>query len=440
MQPVQYAIDTKPRPWTQCLLAMQFIYKFALLLVLPVVLAKTLQLNQSQTASLLSTVLLLSGIASMAFANTRLGGGYFLPVQASIPYFALVLYIGKNYGLAAIMPLVCLAAIFQFFFAWVLPRWHGQLLREMVAVMLMMLGIWAGMLGVDELYHPGSLGNIFVHGSMFAYQHLDIAASVPGIVTLLIVVALFFTRKHRLHAILYAMLAGSVIGWLLHTVPTSHGHYTNAVTWLAWPHLLLIMHWQWHWSMLVPAILVGFIASMQTLTLTYVMHHRCEQQPDQSRQRRALFLSALTTLVSSVAVMPVSIIPGSVGDSYISNAFSRYTGYWYGVMMLVLACMPKLALLLLLIPASVNGAAIIAMGAMMVLQAWHLLRVMTLPAMRSKVFGVVIILAIGTLTVESLATWINGHLPWLTNPAEALALVLAGVLLVLLYVRGGLYD
>jgi xanthine/uracil permease len=235
------------------------------------------------------------------------------------------------------------------------------------------------------------------------------------------------------------MLLGITLGWLISSTPTARLITQQNLSWLYLPQLLPYNQLHFHYSWLAPAILLGVLSSLETLTLSKTLDQRLSRPYHAKRQLKTQLVSATTTCLTGLTASPVSIIPGSIGDMLTSDSYSRHIAWIYSAALLALAFTPKVSGLLLLIPASVNGAVIIFMGSIMLLQALKNLNLNSMPARRAQVFGLGITVGIASLQLPPLVTTIHNHNPWITNPASLYSLASIGILLSLLKLRGVLH-
>lgn len=428
-------------PLLACLLqGMQHVIKFSVLLIIPILIVEAAGGDTQQTIHAISMTLLISAISTGLFASRGVGGGYFFPMQASVPFLALSLFAATRGGIALVAGVAIISALIQLTIIPLISRLSGRIIAELTNMTIIMLGIWAAQLGINELFHPHALGNTMVHGNLFTHQNFNFLSALPGLITLCLLMALKSWRDHRSHSILYAMIIGSIIGWAMHVTPSHRFYMIHQMPWFAWPKRLSYGHVTFTLPILLPTVLIALLGAFEAFALSQAINNNNETSISPQRIQKLQLTVAITTALSSVSGMIVSIVPGCIGDFAITTVYSRSIAWVYAPLLFILAFIPKLTACLLTIPAAVNGAVIVVMGAMMILKGFQLLNLPSIPPKRSKILGIAISSGICTLIAPSLVSVIQQDSPWITNPAILSSLIIACLLTLLLWLKGALHE
>jgi xanthine permease XanP len=437
-----YGVDESPPFISLLLLGVQYVLKFGILLICAVLLMRAAGGTPSMVINALSLTLFFSALGTALMACKRgIGAGLFLPMQASVPFFVVSMLAAAHGGMGEVAGMSLFAAVTQLVLTPFLVKWHGIVVRELSGLIILILGVWAAGLGAGELFHPGFLGNTLIHGHIFYDQHINLYSAIPGFISLLMLLVLRLWGRHRVHSILYAIVVGWAVGWLMGTVPTSRLLVLSHMPWFCRPHFFAYSHWHMSVSLMVAFFAVAVFASLEVAALVRTTEIVAGQTPDKTRVIRANLAASLSTGLSGVCGgFIVSVIPGGVGDLISSDVYSRSIAWFYSAILLLLAFMPKIGAFFLTMPAAVNGAVIIFMGAVMVLKGWQMLDFDVMPVLRSKVYGLAIVVGISALVVPSVQKFGSHYFGIFTNAALVYAVVAACVLLLLLRVRGDLYG
>lgn len=415
-----YGTDCKPPAFILAGLGLEHFVKFSFLLICTQGIASAAGVSTLFTAQLISISLIAGALASLLMTWRA---KCFIPAQASVPFFILLLTAAKLGGMPAVLGTTLLAGALQCLYT---PLFHfGKKIFDHATVgfIILMLGIWASLVGVSELFHPSNLGQLALRTS-FSETAIKNQSALLGMIGLWIMLIMRLGKRSRLFCILFGMLIPWWIAYLLDLIPAEKILNISNAPWFALPHFSL-PHYQFAWPLLAPTIIVAFLASSEVFALITIIFYS-EQKPEQeitTRVKRGNFAAGagvfLSGLMGAVAQSP---IPGSIGDLLLTGAYSRYIVYFYAPALCCLAFCPKLAMLMLTIPAAVNGAAVVFMGAVMIMYAFNWLRINQFSAAHLQAFSFAFLLGLATDILPRNYLANTPLLPWVTNSALAIGL------------------
>ena len=202
---LQYANDEVPPPLSIAILAFQHSAIVLINLVYVVIITKSLNLSASDQFAMLSTTLLVCGIATALQA--KFGNGLLIVFHPNPIYIPLIIAAGLSTGPGGIAMLLVTAGVMQFVF--------GSLVRKLrVFFPPEVCGVVVIMLGVSLL--PGTLRGIVTQSNESNLVHVDTAGLVVAIITLAVAAAgsVWLKGMARFFSLLLGCLAGLIVAWL----------------------------------------------------------------------------------------------------------------------------------------------------------------------------------------------------------------------------------
>jgi NCS2 family nucleobase:cation symporter-2/xanthine permease XanP len=187
----------------------------------------------------------------------------------------------------------------------------------------------------------------------------------PLVVTVTLVsilmLSFFGSKSIRLWAPLLGIIAGTLLSWVIGGLDTSRIEQAAwfGVPELSWPGFDLSFGTEF-WVLLPAFIIVTVVGAIETFGDAIAVQrisHRTEKPTDYRTVQGALYADGLGNLLSGVAgTMPNTTYSTSISVVDMTGVASRKVGVFCGVFMVLLAFFPKVAAVILSIPAPVVGA------------------------------------------------------------------------------------
>lgn len=420
-----YGLNERPPWYALTVLGFQHLIKFALLLVCPVLILNTAQASAAVMQQVISISLICASLTTFLMAlRNKIGAGCFIPAQASVSYFAIALLAAKIGGMALVFSTTIVAGILQIGWGLLLKFFKPIFDRATIGFIILMLGLWATLLGVSELFYPGNLGQLIVHGN-FSQNSLLIKSSLIGFIALFLMLIFRLIHRTRISCILLGMLSGWLLALFSNQLLPEKLLAVKQAAWLNWPHFVL-PHYQFQLQFILPLIFISLLASFELAALIVAIQNLEQHSwtaPNFQQIRRGNIIAGASLIGAGLlGGTPQSPVPGSIGDLIITGAHSRIIAYFYSIALLLLAFSPKLAFLALTVPAAVNGAAIVFMGATMIMKGFSLIEIENLAAHHLLAFCIAFLLGLGTDMLPSMYNHHSNPIPWFTNTALAVGL------------------
>ena len=124
----------------------------------------------------------------------------------------------------------------------------------------------------------------------------------------------------------------------------------------------------------------------------------------------------ISGIIGGVAQSP---IPGSTGDLISTGVQTRLCAYTYSLFIFIIVFSPKLSILFLTIPASVNGAAIIFMGSSLILKGFDMLELNKLSSNQGLAISLSLMIALAASIIPQYIhniNSLNSILSFITSP------------------------
>lgn len=370
---VIYNTADKPPFLTQLLLGVQLLVKFSIMAMFPLMIAEYAGATPEATATLISMSLIWGAITTLvqAIAKPKISSGALLPTFTSVPYFLASLSAAHVGGLSMVFGMSMMSGLVQLILTPLIRSFRFVFTKDTAAFILVMLGFWLGVLGVQELFSPSELGQLMIHNTSFMAGTSSIYK--PGIniigftvLVIMVIIRLWSPQKLRLYCILIGILTGWIWAYLNGFIPDAHLQRVVSAPWLQLPHLMM-PHYSFSMELLVPFLIAAFITTFEFFALACVNQRVSSNdwsEPDLANIRRGnLWVSISTILASGTGSIAQSPLPGAVGLSITSGAYSKVIAYTFSMLLILVSLSPKIIAVFLTIPAGVNGATEVIIGA-----------------------------------------------------------------------------
>jgi xanthine permease XanP len=419
-----YGVDDKPPLIATVLLGIQHVFVMTAGWVIVVVIVTTIGGTQEEVANVLRMSMIASGIATIlqSLPNSPIGSGYFCPISGGPAYISASILAGKVGGLRSVFVMTVISGLFEGLLARVVSRLRPLFPPEVTGLVVTMVGIELVALGC-----PRFLG--FQEGSAGPQG----TATTVGAATLAAMIGPTVWGKGKLK--LYPVLIGLAVGYLLAhffgVFQTERLQQMLAAPMISLPRKV---HTGWSFDLaLLPAFLIASLAStlkcVGDLTLCQKINDADWKRTDMQSVSGGIFAGAIGTGLSGLlGGIGQSTFSGNVGLSLATGATSRSIAIPCGVLMILLAFLPKLAAFFAVMPEPVMGAILIYVACYMILAGIQVITSRMLDARRIFVVGIALIFGLSVDMVPGL----YGNVPDLIQPLFSSSLAISTVLVVVL--------
>lgn len=395
---VIHGIEEKPPFFTQFALGIQLMAKFSIMAIFPLLVAKYAGASPSVTINFISMSLIAGAIGTIlqTIVKPKISAGQLLPTFTSVPYFIASLAAAQLGGLSLVVGMTIIGGLFQLALTPLIRRFRYIFTADTAAFILIMLGFWLGVLGVQELFNPNELGQLVIHGSLsmpansVLYKKGTVLIGFM-VLTLMVILRLWSPQKLRLYCILISIVTGWGLAYWNEFIPAAHLLRTSQALWFGLPQFSSIPL-SFHSSMILPFFLAALITCFEYFALVCANQKGVDHdwaEPDFSTIRRGNFWASLNSILAgvmgSVAQNP---LPGAVGVSIATGVYSRNIAYFFALFLILLSFSPKLIMLFLTIPSAVNGAVLIFIGASLFMLGVNMMNLQNAGSRKTYALGI----------------------------------------------------
>jgi NCS2 family nucleobase:cation symporter-2 len=383
-----YGLTEAPPPLVTAGNAVQHVGLIAINLVYPLLIFRLAEVPVTGVANLIAIGLIVLGAGTFLQAGRigPIGTGFLCPAAFTAAYLSPSLLAVKTGGLSLLFGMTLFAGAVEGLFSRLLNRMRPFFPTEISGLVIVMIGISAGMAGLRLLLgakaEPVSSAEWLVAG-----------------VTLGSMVALNVWGRGiiRMLCALEGLVIGYVAAALLGLFASGEFENIERVSWVALP----IPHlggWSFELTLVAPFVIASLAAAMKavgTIAVCQRMNDADWVRPDMRSAARGVLTDGVTTMIAgAVGGTGTTTSTPSVGLASATGVASRYVAYAIGGLFIVLGLTPKLATLLAVMPRAVMVAALLFTIFFIVVNGLQVITSRLLDTRRTLVIGVAIIAGI----------------------------------------------
>src|SRR5262249_50029382 len=351
-----YGVDDKPPLIATVLLGIQHVFVMTSGWIIVVVVVTSIGGTQEEVANVLRMSMIASGIATIlqTLSKGPVGSGYFCPISGGPSYISASILAGRVGGLRAVFTMTMLSGLFEGLLARVLTRLRPLFPPEVTGLVVTMVGVQLVALGCPRFlgFQGGGAGP-------------QASATTVGIVTLAAMIGptVWGKGKLKLYPVLIGLVAGGfVVCYLCGVFQTEGLREMLAAPMVSLPQKI---HTDWSFDLvLLPAFLIASLAStlksVGDLTLCQKINDADWKRIDMQSVSGGIFAVAIGTGLSGLlGGIGQSTFSSNVGLSLATGVTSRSIALPCGILMILLAFLPKLAAFFAVMPDPVMGAILI---------------------------------------------------------------------------------
>ncbi len=419
-----YGVDDKPPLTASLLLGLQHVFVMKSGWVMVVIIVTTIGGTQEEVANVLRMSMITSGIATIlqSLPNSPFGSGYFCPISGGPAYISASILAGKVGGLRSVFAMTVISGLFEGLLARVLPRLRPLFPPEVTGLVVTMVGIEIVALGCPRFlgFQDGGAGP---QGTATAVAIVTLAAMIGPTV--------WGKGNLKLYPVLIGLVVGYLFAYFFGVFERERLQEMLAAPMISLPRKV---HTGWSFDLaLLPAFLIASLAStlksVGDLTLCQKINDADWKRTDMQSVSGGIFAGAIGTGLSGLlGGIGQSTFSSNVGLSLATGATSRSIAIPCGILMILLAFLPKLAAFFAVMPDPVMGAIIIYAACYMILAGIQVITSRMLDARRIFVVGIALIFGLSVDMVPGLYS----NVPELIQPLFSSSLAISTVLVVFL--------
>ena len=385
-----YGLDESPPLGTTLLLGLQHILALSSAFVYPVILLQETGILPEQAERMIHTSMIVMGIATIlqTLRYGRIGSGYLCPERLGPAYIPASILAIKTGGLPLLAGMTLVSGLFGVVLSRLMGRLRPFFPAEVTGTIVMMVGLALIPVAVSRF-----LG---IEKSRMVIDPLSV--SIAAVTFFVMVgVTVWGSSRLRLYGVLIGIGAGSLCAYASGLVTDEHLRRLEQASLLALPSFPG-EGWSFSGALLVPFMVTALASSLKAvgdLTTCQKVNDAEWKRPDMKSISGGILADACGVMLSGgVGTMGQSTSSANVGLSIASGATSRRIGFACGAILMVLAFVPKLAVLFAIMPSPVIGALLFFAASFMIVAGVQILSSRMMDARKTLVVGVSIILGL----------------------------------------------
>jgi xanthine permease XanP len=385
-----YGLDESPPLGTTLLLGLQHILALSSAFVYPVILAQETGMLAAQAERMIHVSMIVMGIATIlqALRYGRIGSGYLCPEQVGPAYLPVSIMAVKTGGLSLLAGMTLFSGLFGVLLSRLISRLRPFFPAEVTGTIVTMVG-----LALIPVAIPRFLG--------IAKSHvvIDPLSAIIASITfsVMVGVTVWGSSRLRLYGVLIGLGAGSICAYASGLVTDEQLRRLEQASLLALPSFSG-EGWSFSGAMLVPFLVTALASSLKAvgdLTTCQKVNDAEWKRPDMKSISGGILADACGVMLSGgVGTMGQSTSSANVGLSIATGATSRRIGFACGAILIILAFVPKLAVLFAMLPSPVVGALLFFAASFMIVAGVQILTSRMMDARKTFVVGVSMILGL----------------------------------------------
>jgi NCS2 family nucleobase:cation symporter-2 len=416
-----YGTDEAPPPGMLLALAAQHVTVLSIFLLAPVVVARSAGLPIGPSSDLISLTMVGLGISTVLQVQRRwaVGSGLLVMPTSSSGFVPGCVIAARAGGLPMVAGLLVISSLIEIVLSRFLRHLRGVLPTELSGLIVLVTGLGIAQTGMDDVVGGMAAG---AGASWFA-------SLIVAVATLAVMVGLSIWGKGPLRTLgaITGLVCGYVASWQLGLVDPHAIELMWQAPLVRLPSLSPQMP-KFSWATLLPAVITGLSTTLNStgaLTAAQRLNDLGWKRQDMPGLSRGLLADGIGTLIAAlIGGAGVAASGSSVGLSANARATSRVIGYAVAVGFLLLAVVPKFALIVLGVPAPVLGAALIYLSCSLLISGVSIISSRLLDTRKTFSLGIAFAFAVATPSLIQagavLPDWMS---PVVASPLLASALV-----------------
>lgn len=365
----EYSVNEVPPLPHLLVLSFQHVMLMFISIGFPILLASQLNASPEFSTALITLSMLASGIGSIlqSAGIPYIGSKYLCPNLCGPSYFSLTLSATWIGGIPLMRGMIIIAGLVEMALAPVIQKLKTVFPTYVVGLVVAMVGVSVIQASVAALF-----------GLSFRGDVINNADVILGMLTLVLMVLSNLWGKGFIR--MYCLLIGMLVGWIATALIIPEYRVDMAMLqskpMFAFPSLLSgFWEFKIKASMIIPFVVIGISGSLKTfgnLLAAQRISVPGLEKPDFKPLREGMMADGISTVVSGLlGGMAVDTSSSNIGLAGSTKVVSRWLSVVAGIIFILLAFLPRFALLLSLIPKPVLGAAIIYCGCFMIIAGFQ---------------------------------------------------------------------
>ncbi|WP_316898638.1 nucleobase:cation symporter-2 family protein [Pseudodesulfovibrio indicus] len=349
--PPLFGFDERPQGIKAILFAFQHLLAmFSGNILCPIIVCNMLALPHSEKTFLLQAALFSAGVATLIQVRRigPVGSGLPIVMGTSNAFIPTIAGIAGRYGIGAVLATGFLGGLFEGMLGAILPKIRKILTPLVSGVVVLTIGITLIPVGIRQAAggstNFGSIENLLLSGL---------------VLTCIVVFSQFGPIVTRSAAIMISMVIGFVAAALAGLVDFTP---VAEASWVSFPS-----PFQYTWSVpldaLIAMLLMYTVTSAETVGDVFAITALAENRAATIDESRGAVMAdgVGSSIAAFFNAFPNTSYSQNIGVMAISGVMSRHVVQTSGIILLILALLPKISALIAIIPTAVLGGAAIVL-------------------------------------------------------------------------------
>ncbi|MFP4548499.1 MAG: uracil-xanthine permease family protein [Fidelibacterota bacterium] len=425
-----YDVDEKPPFHISIVLGIQHISVFFVGLIFPVAIIHLLgdSIDAVTARGYVSLTMISGAIITVlqAMKKTFVGSGYLIPSVAGPSYLSASMIAATVGGLPLIMGMTAFVGVIEMLFSRIMHKIRFLFPPEVTGVIVMMVGIVVVPLTMKSFY-----------GLSPGMTQINTSSVIVGLITLgtMIILNLYGSKQLKLYTVLIGMAVGYILSYFFNLYePVAIEKFQNTPV-FAFPRIT-----GWHLAfdikLMIPFTVAAICSTFKTIgdiTTTQKANDANWKRTDMTSVSGGILADGLGGLVPGLlGGFGQSTSSSNIGLSIATGSTSRIIALFFGVILTIIAFLPKVAEVFLLMPKPVIGATLIYCVAFMIVTGMQIITSRMLDARKIFVVGISIIVGLSHFFLKDIYDQFHSFIRPVFASSLSLATVTALVLNTLL--------
>ncbi len=310
-----------------------------------------------------------------------IGSGFLAAPVVSAIYFKASLLAANVGGLPLVLGMTIFSGFLEILFSRLLYRLRVIFPPGISGFIIVIVGIELGLEGIRQFLGVAKPG---VH-------HFELHFLI-GLFTLAMMVGLSIWWRGIIKLIcsFIGLVSGFLVAFLLGVIEPEKIALLKSIPFVALPNVSFISY-QFSFDLILPFFIASIAAALRTIgviTTCQKINDPAWKSPDLKSIRSGVFADGIGSVIAGLLGIPgISTGPSLVGISNATGATSRYIAFAVSCILIIIAWLPKIVAILLIIPMSVVGPALIFTASFMIVGGIQVMTSRNIDARMTYVIG-----------------------------------------------------
>jgi len=421
---ITYWVDEIPPAWINFLQGLQHISVYAISLVFPVMIVRSIGAPTEQAMFLVSISMIAGGIGVIlqSMKTRPMGSGFLIPQICGPSFIPSSLLAAQVGGIPLILGMTMFAGSLEMVFSRFIRKLRVLFPPEVTGVIVTMVGI-----SVVGLATKNFVG---LNNSHTVVEPRFLLVSVVTLATM-IAINVWSKGKLKMFSVLIGMAIGYILAIVTGVIPPSDLAKIKMAS-LGWFPFTRHPGWAFRWDMILPfgvAMICSSLKSIGDIITAQKINDRAWKRPDMKNISGGILADGAGCFTAGfLGGMGQSTSSANLGLTIATGVTSRRVAFWMGGILILGGFLPKLSILFAIMPPPLMGSVLIFALSFMVVAGFQIITSRMMDARKSFVVGLSIIFGLSA----DLAPQIYQGVPHWIHPIVSSSLSLSAVLAVLL--------